>query len=208
MKSRIILLIVPASGLVSLCAQAENNNFYAGAKINSDKIIEISRNVKKTTVNGGLGAEINLGYLFSQYAAIEFGYSHFGGITLVDNDFNKQEYLPKFWSVAVKGMLPIGNDIAIQPKIGINFVTEVLKLSNKITGEIETLSLSEGLKKQGHGNTSVSLGIGASYKITANLHLEVSLDMSIPPVSKLDSSSKDPTSLFLNYGIGLRYHFA
>jgi OmpA-OmpF porin, OOP family len=109
--------------------------------------------------SSGLGGNINVGYKFMPFFALELGYTHYAQTT-VKNDNDQKAADVKFYSydLAGKGILPIVDSGAeVFAKLG------AVRLSQGISIQNETAARTVGIGSSNHSSTNVYIALGLQY---------------------------------------------
>lgn len=107
----------------------------------------------------GVSGNLNVGYKFMPFFAMEVGYSRFAEMTIKDGQGNKAGDASFYsYDLAGKGIVPIvDSGFELFAKIGVNRMNQHISINDS------AVAANIGLNSTQHSNTNYYVGLGAQY---------------------------------------------
>ena len=143
----------------------------------------------------GVSGNLNVGYKFMPFFAMEVGYSNFSSMTIKDGMGNKAGDASFYsYDLAGKGIVPISDSgFELFAKVGVD------RMNQRISIDDTTVANNIGLTRTQHSNTNYYLGLGGQYYFMPELAAVLQWQH-----SQGDSSTGDADF----YSIGMSFIFA
>lgn len=162
MKKKILVAAIFAS--FGSLAFAESPGFYTGIGLGqSHNEFDADFHVSGYTSSSDgdhIAWKLFAGYEFNSNWAVEAGYTNFGSVKytwLNAPDIGKQERQDSAWSLAVKGALPVSEEIKLFAKLGLTLNRNETKYDETISGIYYRAADSVNT------HTDTLVGVGAEY---------------------------------------------
>lgn len=201
---KLLLLLLSAS---SLSAMAENNGYYVGWSVGMANIQGLSpmtgtnpTNVPSNFITGSdsqFGVNVDAGYSFNQNIAVEADFMMIPSYSY-SNQNSKSTYNDSFLFMAMKGSLPIWDQMDLFGKIGYGVNFSDVEVTNP---DIPYQNLA------GSGtNVSGLIGLGVSYNISKDFAVMIEDDYMMTNRSLINA---DPVALgnvnFVSLGVNYKF---
>lgn len=125
---------------------------------------------KLSTNTNSFGENINAGYKFLPYFAMEFGYTRYARENIEFNNATVAKVQPSAFDITTKAILPIQySGFALYAKVGVARIVSSVTINDQNSINVNGLTISSGSTKV----TGVYYGVGGEYNFypTTAVHL-------------------------------------